>query len=241
MFRILYKHNYLTGVRLRAAARIVRRFLDGGSTVSGPPVLDVGSCRYGVAAHLPGIPVHGADSIPPGPRMAPSAFIRADIKALPYCDRAFPVVCCIDVLEHLPIPERSPAIGELVRVARHLLVIACPHGATARECDGRFLEAFRARGSVPPDCLIEHQRQAYPDAESLAEQVRESALALGRSPVISLSYCEPISITRFLRGAAIRSPELYAFLNIVLGLFAPILPNPKGADGYRMVMSIEFT
>ncbi len=46
-----------------------------------------------------------------------------DITALPYEDGAFDVVACISVLEHLSDGERRQAAAELVRVARHSLIV----------------------------------------------------------------------------------------------------------------------
>ena len=171
----IHTHNYSTGVRLRAAAQIARRFLNGRATNSAPMILDVGSGRYGIAAFLSDIPVHSVDPMPLKTCMPGVTFVQADVKALPYRDRIFPVVCCIDVLEHLPVTVRLPAIAELVRVAECLLVIACPYGSLARDCDSIFLEALRAKGRTPPDWLTEHQRQPYPDAALLAGHVQECA------------------------------------------------------------------
>lgn len=52
-------------------------------------------------------------------------FQTADITALPFEDLSFDAAICLEVLEHLPHPER--ALAELERVARRGLVLSVPH------------------------------------------------------------------------------------------------------------------
>jgi SAM-dependent methyltransferase len=56
----------------------------------------------------------------PGARL-----VRGDACALPFEDRSFDLVICLEVLEHLPEPGR--ALRELKRVARSGCLLSVPH------------------------------------------------------------------------------------------------------------------
>jgi len=95
----------------------------------GPPrglwILDVGSGTSALPVYLArqGARVVSVDPSPPEPRGAadPSRF-RAALPHLPFSDRAFDVVCCVSVLEHLAVPlEKS--VAEFLRLARRRLLL----------------------------------------------------------------------------------------------------------------------
>jgi STE24 endopeptidase len=54
-----------------------------------------------------------------------SRFYLGDIRDLPFASQAFPLVLCLEVLEHLPDPH--PALEELRRVASGYCLISVPH------------------------------------------------------------------------------------------------------------------
>ncbi len=96
-------------------------------------VLDAGCGEGETIARLRDIlpvPVTGFDTNPacidyarrrhPGDR-----FLIADIHSLPWPDRTFDLVLCLEVLEHLADPAR--ALSELCRVARRAVVVSVPH------------------------------------------------------------------------------------------------------------------
>lgn len=49
----------------------------------------------------------------------------ADIHALPYADNTFPLVLCLEVLEH--IPDSAAGLRELVRVSSDYVLVSVPH------------------------------------------------------------------------------------------------------------------
>lgn len=77
-------------------------------------------------------------------RRLPDATIRrADLLALPFGDRSFELVLCLEVLEHLPDP--AAGLAELVRVSTGEIVVSVPHepwfrlGSLAR---GKYLRTW---------------------------------------------------------------------------------------------------
>lgn len=88
-------------------------------------LLDV-SCGRGelmrAAEQLGFAPVRGTEAVPAlcdGERV-----VEAKIHALPFPDRAFDVVVCVDVLEHILEPDIEPGLRELERVTKGTLILA---------------------------------------------------------------------------------------------------------------------
>lgn len=63
----------------------------------------------------------------PFPPNSAHKLVFASIEALPFADRAFDIVVCTEVLEHLPDPLRLHGINELKRVAKQYLLISVPY------------------------------------------------------------------------------------------------------------------
>lgn len=53
--------------------------------------------------------------------------IVAEITNIPCDENEFDVVCCFEVLEHLPYDEVPKALAELTRVAKRAVVLSVPH------------------------------------------------------------------------------------------------------------------
>lgn len=239
--KALYRYGWDTRCRNLVPARMLRKVLDRVPVNGGPVLLDVGSGGRGVAAFLNGVPAIGIDRDQPGSVADGLVFHRGDITALPYLNSSFPVVSCIDVLEHLSLSARETAIRELVRVASIVVLIACPHGETAKDCDEAFRSACEARNRSTPGWLTEHQAQRYPVGSQIVGDIHKAAIESGRVARISLSYCEPESVCRFVRAAAARSGVLYIAANLVLGALFRFLRSPDADGSYRMIALAELT
>ena len=101
----------------RARARRHERFFALTGLQPGAKVLDVGCGRIGLRALEPSLDITGVDMAErpeyPGP------FVRADAAAgLPFADKAFDLVYCSSVIEHVPPPRRAAFAAEIRRVGR---------------------------------------------------------------------------------------------------------------------------
>jgi hypothetical protein len=239
--RTVYVHGWETRCRNLPLSRQVKARFARSPVENGPQLLDVGSGSLGLAVFLPGLRVVGTDLAPPVGEVAASDFRLADITELPFESRSFPAISCVDVLEHLPLEARKRAISELVRVTGELLLIACPHGEGARDCDESFRQMCERRGRPLESWVAEHQGQEYPSSTVIVEQVRDAARALGRTARVAVAYNEPIALCRLVRAAAARSRVLYVGTNLILGALMPLVPTPSARDSYRMILTVELS
>src|SRR3989344_411072 len=53
--------------------------------------------------------------------------VVGDVRALPFPDQSFGLICVFEVLEHMPFAESIVALGELARVARGAVALSVPH------------------------------------------------------------------------------------------------------------------
>ena len=234
----IYRYGWTTRSRHASVARELRRLRE---ETGGSDLLDVGCGPAGVAAFLSGFSTVGLDIEAPQDPLPPSmTFRKGSITDMPFENHAFPLVSCVDVLEHLPVDARERALDELVRVAGDGLVLACPHGTPASDADAAFHDALARRSKPIPDWLLEHQAQPYPEPGWLAARLEDAARRSGRRLQLQISYCEPIAVCRALRLVAARSAVLNVGLDLVLGPLTPLLRARSAARSYRVVLVARF-
>lgn len=120
--------DYADGPAQATLARLVRRHL----LPAGGSILEAG-CAFGFLArrlHADGYAVTGFDTsgycLAKSVRELRGKLQAASVLALPYPDRRFDLVMCLEVLEHLPEELIPQAIAELRRVSRGLLLVSVP-------------------------------------------------------------------------------------------------------------------
>jgi SAM-dependent methyltransferase len=106
--------------------------------------------------------------------------LRADLRALPFADASFDLVCCMEVLEHLPQDTYAAALRELNRVtAQHILITVPNHECLAgelvrcRECGCLFHPFYHVRSFEADDL-----RALFPGRTC----VKVEGVARGRRP-----------------------------------------------------------
>jgi SAM-dependent methyltransferase len=133
---------------VRTALRPARSVLEAG----------VGTGRYASALASEGLEVTGADIAIEMLRRARAKglrrLVRADLRHLPWRDRAFDAALLVHVLQLIPDP--FTALAELLRVVRDRVVVVIPERTPGqRERRGRWLDQYgalaRRRGiELPP-------------------------------------------------------------------------------------------
>lgn len=93
-------------------------------------LLDVGcgNGKFGhyLNEHRPEITVTGVDRSETALSQVQFNKAKAPIDAIPFEDRSFDVVSCLQVIEHLHAPVTERALDELARVARDFLLVEVP-------------------------------------------------------------------------------------------------------------------
>lgn len=233
---VRFRYGWDTRCRNLIPAEMLRSVLSDLPSPAGISLLDVGSGGRGIATFLPEVSAVGIDMELPDDPVTGFTFIRGDATAIPFPDRSFPLVSCVDMIEHMPVAARGRAIEELVRVSSRAVLVAFPHGSGARACDEEFRRACEERGRPVPGWAAEHLRQQYPTAPFVTEQVEAAAKAAGRRVKFFQSYCEPVWVSRRVRAAGVRSDAAFVAVSLLFGLLFKVLPTPGADDSYRAVV-----
>src|SRR3954468_13536002 len=86
---------------------------------------------------------------------------------LPYEDRSFDVVTSLDTLEHIPAEEREKFLGELIRTARHAVVMINPVQSLEADLAEETLDEYiRWILDAQQEQLAEHRQYGLPDMET---------------------------------------------------------------------------
>ncbi len=129
--------------RKTAEARLVRKALEG---IERCAVLDA-PCGEGRMLRLlreMGFRPYGLDFSPAMLRLAGGG-IRARLQALPFKDRAFPLLFCHRFLHHLPPAGQEEALREMARVAGRRILLSFFHPLSLHGIQRRLLCAVTGR------------------------------------------------------------------------------------------------
>jgi len=90
-------------------------------------------------------------------------YVRGDGAALDWSDAAFDLVVSCDTLEHIQRPRREAFWSELLRVARHGVILLAPFGTPEVEAAEELVETFiRAELGREQPQLREHREYGLP-------------------------------------------------------------------------------
>lgn len=225
-----WRWNYDIRVRYAPVVRAVRR----QNPAKDWTVLDVGCGELGIAPWLVGWSVTALDQSA-CVRLAPAArVLRGSATRLPFHDRSWDVVICVDVLEHLSPGDRVLALQELMRVVRRLLIVAHPAGERARLADERFRDAFGSPPSGAPSWLQEHLVHPHPDEDLVLGFLKEHE-QLAAAGVEAFGN-ESLLIQSSHRFLARRSRLLYLAWSATCSLLVSVLSRPLAQrQAYRIV------
>lgn len=104
--------------------------------------------------------------------------VVADVRALPFSDASFDVVCAFEVLEHLPLDTFDEALRELARVSKGPVLVSLPHFGPPLQLHLKlpFLPHIRLAWKVPWPMSHQWNGQHYWEIgkrESSVRRIRE--------------------------------------------------------------------
>jgi SAM-dependent methyltransferase len=133
----------------------VKSMLDSMGGAGSLSILDVGCGPVGLSCVLPDARFAGCDVLFPIAPPSTMVAVQAMPGSLPFMDRSFDVIVCLDVLEHVEPANRRAFVAELTRVAADRVLLAVPSdGATW--LDEYVRSEYELRGHDTPDWLDEH-------------------------------------------------------------------------------------
>lgn len=140
-----------------------------------PSILEVGCGPRGITPYLRRHIV-GVD-VAFGPDKSPLITAMQGVcSELPFEDKSFDVVVTVDMMEHVPADLRTACVAEMVRVAKHKVVIAVPVDEASEAHDAKLDALYeRVHGQRHP-FLVEHAENNLPSDKSMQEAFKTAML-----------------------------------------------------------------
>lgn len=200
-------------------------------------VLEVGSGGLGVAPYL-GRKITGLDLNFSPPRSPLVRRVKGSGDHLPFPDKSFSVVLCVDTLEHVPPQKRRQVIGEMLRVAQKKVLIAVPTSQASQLEDQKLGESYHQARHRDFPFLLEHQHNGlWEHGQMLSVVTTESRKYRG---VIRTFGNENLSLRRFLMRGWISTNLLTNLVHRkVMLFFLPVLRFLDRPPYYRTIYIVD--
>lgn len=214
-------------------------------------ILEVGSGPLGLSRFI-SRKIVGADLDMSGPHHQYFSLVGASVTALPFKEKAFDFVVSLDMLEHLPLEQRPPAVLELLRVTRKKLILGLPCGDKARWIEEKALEANNKtldQAELSSDekkvllgrvrFLSDHLRYGLPYKEEIETYLQQAATALNCRYKLRIIENESIYVWFFSVSSRMPQNRLRFIRILILIIFFPILARLKWPACYRKLFILE--
>lgn len=201
-------------------------------------VLDVGSNGLGIAPYLKE-KVIGLDLSFDQPIAENLTAVCGSAEHIPFSDRSFEAVVCMDTLEHIPPKARDKVLFELIRVTTRLLCIGVPTDTLSHEQDKELFDLYRRKKGKDFPYLIEHIKYGLPDSEALKQTMIEISKKLNRK--ISIEMIGNISLPMrlfLMKGWMHEGILANIFFRKILLLFIPFLSQFNKPPVYRTLFIV---
>lgn len=200
----------------------------------GESILEVGSEISGITPYLQK-PVTGVDiDFDMSKKNEYLTPVKASAVELPFKDRSFDYVLSVDMLEHLPIPQRFKAIMEILRVAKKKVYLAFPSGKSATLSDNELNQYYLRRRGEDHPYLKEHLGFGLPD-------FREVKAELEKHPEFKIKIVGNTNI--YLWNTLLRwglsDQKFQSSLYRRLLLLLPVLKHLNFGSTYRKMFILE--
>ena len=143
-------------------------------------VLDVGGLspdRDGQAFFLPLKLIHSGPGIVLDPLYSSLAeFVQGNGTQLPFPENSFEVVAALDVIEHIPAPEREAFLKELSRVSKGSVFVCAPYrDANIEGVEELLYCQIKKRYGIEHQQLMEHKKHGLPEVQHIASILSQHA------------------------------------------------------------------
>lgn len=159
---------------------------------------------------------------------------------LPFGDRSFPYVICVDTLEHVEASARHGLVGEIIRVAsvRAVIVVPIAHGDVSDE--ERLLNHSRRFRIQPMPSLLQHVKYGLPATGELAGYAKghRYALTFASPRHLYWSFQMAMLLNQFALGAEAESVNrrLYESMESTL---LPESDSLNESEAYRAILTVD--
>jgi SAM-dependent methyltransferase len=162
--------------------------------------------------------------------------VRGDGTALPFGSGAFGTVISLDTLEHVHPRSRERAVRELLRVAKHYVILGFPNGRRAEQADALLCRWYVILGRQPPDWLTEHLAWPLPCAREIERVLRTQGFAYQTVGNENLLFHLPIMVLE-----SIGAVRVALHLSIVKAerMWSMILPFFDAEPTYRSLFFVS--
>lgn len=161
--------------------------------------------------------------------------------SLPFPDRAWDMVCSIDMLEHIPEASREQALREMVRVARRAIVLAVPTGSQAYEQDCRLNEYHVKQHGVGHRFGVEHIKFGLPDSRRVCQLLSKAANETGRELKLKAVLNNNLKLRAAYMKLAFNRNVLVRSMYVALYPLAYLGKLHDGGECYRSIFVGQFS
>ncbi|BDV41759.1 hypothetical protein GURASL_06820 [Geotalea uraniireducens] len=198
-------------------------------------ILEVGSGCTGITPYIPH-KVTGVDvsfEQPVSPNLTP---VLLSGENLPFNDSSFDIVVSVDMLEHVPAPNRPTVISELLRVARKRVYLAVPCGNESEEHDRLLNDLYTARHGEAYPFLVEHVENGLPTAQEISTLLELAAADVVKKIRVRSAPNVNLKIREWFSRIWIRSPKAYGLLSPLICIFRRFY---NFGNCYRRIFMVE--
>jgi hypothetical protein len=129
-------------------------------------------------------------------------YVMAKGGQLPFCDRAFEVVCAHDTLEHVPDTDRGAFLQDAARLTRHALILNGPvHEPEVEAAERRIARLWTDAMGAEDHALVEHLRLGLPARSKIEDTLAGLELAYVAIPNGNLGvWLTMMTMKSYLQG-----------------------------------------
>lgn len=204
-------------------------------------ILEVGSSSTGIANFLKQR-ITNLDKDFTSLKLPNVNYVKGKAQNLPFSDRSFDLVICLDVLEHILPQERLLVVQEAIRVSRGLVIISFPCGLEAEHLDKLYYNKYYKKYKKEHSFAKEHINLKPVDYVNLLRDIEQYLKNKFNFYKINEVKNINVSLWKFL-NIIIMTDNLFLmfFKNLLLRTLFPIIKKMNKGNTYRRIYFISFS